>query len=223
MSTKRAAAVEKSQPDGKRGRIGTRLTVLVHDKDDQCWMSYYQTLRQNATLTLLDELGIPTDVVDGMRSSQKKDELCDISGIRENRGHGRFSGKVYPQIFLSSESGEEHRYLGGYDWLRDTDWKQLAALCNVSLNERESLSLALFPNAFRSGAYEDAGLRTVGRYPRTLLEINMLQIMQAIAEKQDWQIKLRDDPSIFNRWVMEFGRPICNRRDAISRYRYPSN
>jgi hypothetical protein len=63
--------------------------------------------------------------------------------------------------------------------------------------------LALFPNAFRSGAYEDADLRTVGRYPRTLLEIKMLQIMQAIAEKQDWQIKLHDDPSIFNPWVME--------------------
>ena len=74
---------------------------------------------------------------------------------------------------------------------------------HVPLKERESLSLALFPNAFRSGAYEDAGLRGVGRYPRTLLEIKMLQIMQAIAEKQDWQIKLRDDPSIFNRWVME--------------------
>lgn len=101
VSTKRAAAEEKSAPDEKRGRIGTRLTVLVHDKYNCAWMNYYQTLRQDATLTLLDELGIPTDVVDGMRSSelQKKDELCDISGIRESPRRP-YSGQVYPQIFL---------------------------------------------------------------------------------------------------------------------------
>ena len=204
MSTKRAAAEEKSAPGEKRWRIGTRLTVLVHDKYNCAWLNYYQTSRQDATLTLLDKLGIPTDVVDGMRSYelQKKDELCDISGIRESPRRP-YRGQVYPQIFLSSESGEEHCYLGGYDWLHDTDWKQLAALCDIPLNERESLGLALFPNAFRSGAYEDADIRTVGRYPRTLIELKMLQIMQAIAEKPNWQSKLRDDPSIFHRWVKE--------------------
>jgi hypothetical protein len=79
-------------------------------------------------LTLLDELGIPTDVVDGMRSLQKRNEFFDISGIRENPRLS-FRGQVYPQIFSSSESGEEHRYLGGYDWLRDTtgnNWRYCA-------------------------------------------------------------------------------------------------
>lgn len=90
-----------------------RLTVLisngVHD--------YYQASNQRSTLSLLGDLGIPFDLVDGMDPSQKekRDVLFELSGIRGN----------YPQLFLTSQSGKEHRFLGGYDWLHDIDVNDL--------------------------------------------------------------------------------------------------
>jgi hypothetical protein len=63
----------------------------------------------------------------------------------------------------------------------------------------------LFPNAFcsaRAREWED-GEGQGGRDPRTLLELKMLQIMQAIAEKQDWQRKVHNDPTILTRWANE--------------------
>lgn len=90
-----------------------RLTVLisngVHD--------YYQASNQRSALSLLGNLGIPHDVVDGMDPSQKekRDMLFEISGIRGN----------YPQLFLTTQFGKENRFLGGYDWLHDIDVNDL--------------------------------------------------------------------------------------------------
>ncbi|KAL3774384.1 hypothetical protein ACHAW5_007944 [Stephanodiscus triporus] len=65
---------------------------------------------------------------------------------------------------------------------------------------------ALFPTAFCLVNECDDSSDSFGmhaRYPRTLIELKVLRIMQAIAEKRDWQRKLRDDPQIFARWVHE--------------------
>lgn len=66
----------------------------------------------------------------------------------------------------------------------------------------------LFPNGFvrhetDGRIFHRQPMHKGGRSPRTLLELKVLQIMQAIAEKTNWQCKLRDDPSIFNRWLKE--------------------
>ena len=61
----------------------------------------------------------------------------------------------------------------------------------------------LFPNAFCSLQVNKWSTKAQGgRYPRTLLELETLQIMQAIAEKQDWQRKVHNDPTI-TRWANE--------------------
>jgi hypothetical protein len=62
----------------------------------------------------------------------------------------------------------------------------------------------LFPNAFCSLQVNNWSKEAQGdRYPRTLLELETLQIMQAIAEKQDWQRKVHNDPTILTRWANE--------------------
>ena len=80
----------------------------------------YQASNQRATLSLLGDLGIRHDVVDGMDPSQKerRDAFFKISGIRGN----------YPQIFLTSTDGDEHHYLGGYDWLNNIDVNDLETI-----------------------------------------------------------------------------------------------
>jgi len=99
-----------------------RLTVLisngVHD--------YYQASNQRSTLSLLGDFSIPHDVIDGMDPSQKekRDVLFELSGIRGN----------YPQLFLTSQSGKEHRFLGGYDWLLDIDVNDLK---NIVISDRQ--------------------------------------------------------------------------------------
>ena len=62
---------------------------------------------------------------------------------------------------------------------------------------------SLFPNAFWACEEASDGGGRYDRYPRTLIELTVLRIMQAIAEKNDWQRKLRDDPQIFGRWLRE--------------------
>ena len=99
-----------------------RLTVLisngVHD--------YYQASNQRSTFSLLGDFSIPHDVIDGMDPSQKekRDVLFELSGIRGN----------YPQLFLTSQSGKEHRFLGGYDWLLDIDVNDLK---NIVISDRQ--------------------------------------------------------------------------------------
>jgi hypothetical protein len=62
----------------------------------------------------------------------------------------------------------------------------------------------LYPNAFCSLQVNNWSKKAQGgRYPRTLLELKTLQIMQAIAEKQDWQRKVHNDPTILTRWANE--------------------
>ena len=102
-----------------------RLTVLisngVHD--------YYQASHQKAALSLLGDLRIPHDVVDGNDPSQRerRDAFFGISDIRGN----------YPQIFLTSEAGDEHRFLGGYDWLDNVDFNYLKGTAIVDRNSSD--------------------------------------------------------------------------------------
>jgi glutaredoxin len=69
-----------------------------------------QANNENATLSLLDELQLPYHRVDGLDPShqERRKELLLISGTRAN----------YPQIFLHENN--QTRYLGGYDWLKDS-------------------------------------------------------------------------------------------------------
>ncbi|KAL3796519.1 hypothetical protein ACHAW5_004421 [Stephanodiscus triporus] len=99
-----------------------RLTVLISNGVN----NYYQASNQKAALSLLGDLRIPHDVVDGMDPSQKerRDAFFEISGVRGN----------YPQIFLTSETGDEHSFLGGYDWLHDIDLKDLEAIVVIERN-----------------------------------------------------------------------------------------
>ena len=87
---------------------------------------YTQAANQNSTTDLLTDLSIPYNIVDGMDPSQreKRDEFFSISGIRGN----------YPQIFVSNEAGDGHRFLGGYDWLNSMSIEDLKAL--VSSDEQ---------------------------------------------------------------------------------------
>jgi hypothetical protein len=96
-----------------------RLTVLVSNGV----YDYYQASNQRATLSLLRDLGIPHDVLDGMDASQRerRDAFFKISGIRGN----------YPQIFLTSTDGDEVRFLGGYDWLNNIVFNDLEAILVV--------------------------------------------------------------------------------------------
>lgn len=79
----------------------SHLVVLLSKEADSI-----QQENQNAALNLLDELDLPYEVVEGMDPSQHEDEYFKISGICAN----------YPQIFVCEEG--EHRYLGGYGWLK---------------------------------------------------------------------------------------------------------
>lgn len=115
-------------------RPTSQCTELVSDKSNSVaqtawWLTVlvsngvydiYQASNQRATLSLLGDLGIPHDVVDGMDPSQKerRDAFFGISGIRGN----------YPQIFLTSTGGDEHHFLGGYDWLNNVDFKDLETI-----------------------------------------------------------------------------------------------
>ncbi len=78
---------------------------------------YIQASRQRDTLSLLNDLNISYVIVDGMDQSQKekRDILFKISGIRGN----------YPQIFSTTNDGNTHRFLGGYDWLHSTNIEEI--------------------------------------------------------------------------------------------------
>ena len=128
----------------------SRLTILiskgVHD--------YTQAANQNATTDLLTDLSVPYNVVDGMDPSQreKRDEFFSISGIRGN----------YPQIFVSNEADDGHRFLGGYDWLNSMSIEDLKAL--VSSDEQpvvESKHVAEAANVTTSLPINNAKARMV--------------------------------------------------------------
>ena len=102
-----------------------RLTVLISNGV----YDYYQASHQKAALSLLGDLCIPHDVVDGNDPSQreKRDAFFGISDIRGN----------YPQIFLTSEAGDEHHFLGGYDWLDNVDFNYLKGISIVERNSSD--------------------------------------------------------------------------------------
>ena len=102
-----------------------RLTVLISNGV----FDYYQKSHQKAALSLLGDLRIPYDVVDGNDPSQRerRDAFFGISDIRGN----------YPQIFLTSEEGDEHRFLGGYDWLDNVDFNYLKGIAIVDRNSSD--------------------------------------------------------------------------------------
>ena len=102
-----------------------RLTVLISNG----LFDYYQASHQKAALSLLGDLRIPHDVVDGNDPSQRerRDAFFGISDIRGN----------YPQIFLTSEAGDEHRFLGGYDWLDNVDFNYLKGIAIVDRNSSD--------------------------------------------------------------------------------------
>ena len=100
----------------------SHLTVLVSSGVYE----YIQASRQRDALSLLDDLNISYVSVDGMEQSQKekRDALFKISGIRGN----------YPQIFSTTDDGNTHRFLGGYDWLHSTNLEALNEIIGTTTN-----------------------------------------------------------------------------------------
>jgi hypothetical protein len=77
---------------------------------------YTQKAQQKEALDLLNDLQISHVKIDGMDPLQRdtRNNLFAVSGVR---GH-------YPQIFCSSD-GDNHTYLGGYDWLQSMAFEDL--------------------------------------------------------------------------------------------------
>ena len=105
------------------GATKAHLTLVVSNGV----FDYIQAANQKAARSLLDDLRIPYDIVDGMDPSQreKRDQFFQISGIRGN----------YPQIFLSD--GNKNTFLGGYDWLQKCN---IGDFTKIVMNQEQTIS-----------------------------------------------------------------------------------
>ena len=80
--------------------IDSHLIVLLSEGDANAT----QAANQRAALELLDDLQLPYQAVD----AQQEESFVKSFGVSDN----------YPQIFVCEKG--QHRYLGGYDWLKQS-------------------------------------------------------------------------------------------------------